>query len=209
MQMNDFIRISYTGKIKEGGQEFDKGEKIPVVVGAGYVVKGLDEALQGMEIGDKKTVEISPDKAFGERKPELIKLVPESEFKKHDTKPYPGMFIKAENMQGRVLSVSSGRVKVDFNHPLAGKVLVYDVEINSKIEDAEEKIRAVFEFYTRTPSEKLKLEMKEGEVEIYVAPIIHAVIKKRIAEDIIKFIGLEKVKFAEVFEKGKTESKQF
>ena len=203
MQPNDFIRISYTGKIKEGGQEFDKGEKVPVVVGAGYVIKGLDEVLQEMSIGDKKTAEITPDKAFGQRNQDMIKLIPESEFKKQNTKPYPGMFIKTDRLQGRVMSVSSGRVKVDFNHPLAGKVLVYDIEVNSKIEDSEEKIRAIFEFYTKTPSEKLKLELKDKEAELFVAPIVHPMLKKKIAEDIMKFLELEKVKFAEVFEKGK------
>ena len=204
MQTNDFIRISYTGRIKEGNQEFDRGDKVPVIVGAKYVIDGMDEGLQAMNIGDKKTIEIPPEKAFGARRQDLVKIVPESEFKKNNTKPYPGMFITAENnIKGRVLSVSSGRVKVDFNHPLAGKVLVYDVEINSKIDSPEEKIRAIFEFYTKTPSEKLGLELKEKEVEIFIAPILHPVVKKRIADDIMNFIGLEKVKFAEVFEKSK------
>jgi len=203
MQINDFIRITFSGKLKEGGQVFDEGQKVPVVVGAEYVISGLDKILHDMKVGEKRTVEIFPDGAFGERRTDFIKIIPHAEFVKQGTDPKPGMVVNMDNLRGRILSVSSGRVKVDFNHPLAGKVLVYDVEIISKIEHAEEKIKAIFEFYTKTPADKLKLEVRGKEAELYVAPIIHPVYKKKIADDIIKFTGMEKVKFSEVFEKEK------
>ena len=119
MQTNDFIKVVYLAKIKETGQEFDKtGDKsAPVILKPGFIIKGLEEALLEMNVNEKKTVEIPPEKAFGIRDPKLVRLVPLTEFRKHNTKPQPGMFIQADNMRGRVLSVSGGRVRVDFNNP--------------------------------------------------------------------------------------------
>ena len=195
MQTNDFIKIVYSAKIKETGQEFDKtGDKsIPVIVKPGFIIKGLEEALLEMNVNEKKRIEIPPEKAFGTRDPKLVRLVPISEFRKHNTKPQPGMFIQADNMRGRVLSASGGRVKVDFNNPLAGKTLIYDIDIKEKIESVEDKI---------------KINIKEKEVEVEIPPLVNSLFKKRIADDIIKILNFEKVKFVEVFEKPKEEVKK-
>jgi len=202
MQTNDFVIINYSGKIKETSLEFDKGENLPVIVGVNFTLKGVDKALLEMNVGDKKTVEILPELGFGNREEKLIRLVPLSEFKKHKTDPFPGMVFDADNLRGRVLSVSGGRVKVDFNHPLAGKTLIYDLEIKSKIESVEDKIKALIKIYTNM-DEKVKVLVKEKEVEIEVPPLINSLYKKKIADDVIRFLGFEKVKFVENFEKPK------
>ncbi len=199
MQKNDFVRISYIGKIKETGREFDKGVA-PVVVGAGFVIKGLDEVLAEMKVGEKRTVEIPPEKGFGVRDQKLIRLVPLSEFKKNNTKPYPGMLVAVDNMHGRVLSVNSGRVRIDFNNPLAGKFLIYEIEIKEKIETAEEKVKALVEFHTRIPSDKIKVKIQDKSLEIITPPIISPLYKKRIADDAKKILGFEKTKFSEIYE---------
>jgi FKBP-type peptidyl-prolyl cis-trans isomerase 2 len=126
-----------------------------------------------------------------------------SEFKKHNTNPYPGMILEADNMRGRVLSVSGGRISVDFNHPLAGKALVYDLEIKEKLENLEDKVKALIEIYTRMDGSKVKTLANEKEIEIEVPPMINSVYKKKIADDVIKFLGFDKVKFVESFEKPK------
>ncbi len=206
MQKNDFIRISYSGKIKESSQEFDSGDSA-VVVGAKFVLPGIDEALEQMQVGDKKTIEVPPEKGFGPREQKFIKLVPASQFKNNKMDPYPGMIVSADNMHGRVLSVNSGRVRVDFNHPLAGKTLVYDLEIKTKIDDDKEKIKAFVEFFAKVPSSKITVEIKDKEAEITVPPMVSPVYKKKIAEDVRAYVGLEKVKFSEVYEKA-DESKE-
>jgi len=203
MQTNDFVKINYSGKVKETGVEFDKGESIPIIIGVNYTLKGIDDALLEMNIGDKKIIELSPENAFGNRDARLVKLVPLSEFKKHNTNPYPGMIFEADNLRGRVLSVSGGRVSIDFNHPLAGKTLIYDVEIKERIESIEDKIRAIIKIYTTLDEGKSKVFAKEKEVEIEVPPLINSVYKKKIADDMMKFLGFEKVKFVESFEKPK------
>jgi len=206
MQTNDFVYVSYSGKIKESGQEFDKTEDktIPLILRSGFLLKGLEEALLGMDVNEKKTVEIPPEKAFGPRDHKLIRLIPISEFRKHNTTPTPGMHFTADNMRGRVLTVSGGRVEVDFNHPLAGKTLVYDIEIKSKVEGTEDKIKTIFELYNVTDKEKLKVAIiNEKEVEIVIPPLINSLYKKKIADDIMEVLNFEKVKYSEVFEKPK------
>ena len=215
MKINDFIRVAYSARIKETSQMFDKSENIPTIIGAGLVIKGLEEALKEMNVGEKKSVEIPPEKGFGNRDPKLIKLITISEFRKHEINPQPGMLVEVDNLgertltlptnKGRVLSVSSGRVSVDFNHPLAGKTLIYDVEIKERIEKPEDKIKTLIEIYTRI--NKISVIINNKEVEIIVPPLINPIYKKKIADDVIKFLDLEKVKFSEIFEKPKEDVK--
>jgi FKBP-type peptidyl-prolyl cis-trans isomerase 2 len=207
MQTNDFIIVNYSGKIKENSLEFDKGENLPLVVGVNYTLRGIDKALLVMQVGDKKTIEILSEDGFGNRDERLIRLVPLSEFKKHNTDPMPGMVVEADNMRGKVMSVSGGRVKVDFNHPLSGKTLIYDIEIKQKLEDVESKIKALVKMHTGM-DEKVKTSINEKEIEIELPPLINSLYKKKIADDVMKFLGFEKVKFVETFEKHKEEVKK-
>ena len=199
----------YTAKIKETGQEFDKSgdESVPIILRTGFIIKGLEEALLEMNVNQRKTIEIPPEKAFGNRDPKLVRLVPISEFRKHNTKPQPGMFVQADNMRGRVLSVSGGRVRVDFNNPLAGKSLIYDIEIKEKVENIEDKIKILFEIYRVVDKDKIKVNIREKEIEIEIPPLVNSLFKKKIADDIIKILNFEKVKYIEIFEKSKKEVK--
>jgi FKBP-type peptidyl-prolyl cis-trans isomerase 2 len=207
MQDNDFVLVSYSGKIRETGEEFDKSNEIPVIIGAGYILKGVEKALKDMQVGEKTTVEISPASGFGERNDKLVKLIPLAEFIKQDAKVQPGMIVSIQNMRGKVLSVSGGRVRVDFNHPLAGKTLVYDLEIKEKIEKPDEKVKAIVNIYMNVDKIKVDVVIKGKETEIILPPLINSVYKKKIADDCIKYLDLEKVKFVEVFEKPKEEVK--
>jgi FKBP-type peptidyl-prolyl cis-trans isomerase SlyD len=211
MQINDFIYVSYLGKIKETNQEFDKsGDKsIPLILRPGFMIKGLEESLLEMNVNEKKVVEILPEKAFGIRDPKFIRLVPMSEFRKHGTKPQPGMFVNADDMKGRVLSVSGGRVEVDFNHPLAGKTLIYEIEVKEKIDNIEDKIKILFEIYMGDNKDKVSVNiLNEKEVEIVIPPLVNSLYKKKMADDIMEILHFEKVKFSEVFEKPKEQIKE-
>jgi peptidylprolyl isomerase len=119
-------------------------------------------------------LEIAPEDGFGSRTEKLIRLVPLNEFRKHNTDPIPGMVVEADNMRGKVMSVSGGRVKVDFNHPLSGKTLIYDIDIKSKIEDVEGKVRAIVKLYTQM-DEKVNVATFEKEMEIELPPLINSV----------------------------------
>jgi FKBP-type peptidyl-prolyl cis-trans isomerase 2 len=170
----EFIKIIYTGRIAATGKVFDttSAEKakeagiteehrnyapVLVVFGKGHVVKGLEEALKGMDIGEQKSVEIAPENAFGIRDPNLVRILPLSEFRKRELDPFPGMLLDLDGVKGVVKSVSGGRVMVDLNHPLAGERLIYDVKIEGKLTETNPRIQAILDSFNLTAS-SFKLE---------------------------------------------------
>ena len=169
----DFIKISYTGttatgkvfdttsaeKAKEAGlpEEGRKYAPVLVVLGKGHVVKGLDESLKNMSIDEQKSVELSPENAFGVRDPNLVRILPLAEFKKRDLEPFPGMILDLDGAKGIVKSVSGGRVMVDLNHILAGEKITYNVKIEEKLMETNPKIQAILDSFNLT-TQNFKLE---------------------------------------------------
>jgi len=218
MKQGDFIRIDYTGRIKESGKIFDltneetaKKEEIynpqvkygplPVIIGSKFLIKGLEDALKEMKVGVKKHLILKPDQAFGKRSEKLIKLIPKSEFTKQNMVPYQGMPVNIKNLQGRVLSVSGGRVKVDFNHPLAGKELEYDIEVKEEITKKEDKVKSILEFFYR-PTGKEEARIEKDVVELMIDPVndLPKKVKDEISKTIVKWIdGLKKIRFIEEY----------
>jgi len=213
MKEGDFIRIDYVGKISESGEIFDLTKEsigrekdiynpnlsykpVPIIVGANFVVKGLEKELKEMKVGERKKIIVKPEEAFGNRSPKLIRLIPLSEFKRQKADPYPGMIVTINNLPGRVLSVTGGRVRVDFNHPLSGKILEYDVEIKEKISSKMGKIKAVLEFFLKV-EEDLDISFENEIVEIKTKKKdIPKEVKKTIADTILKWIkSIKKIRF--------------
>ncbi len=201
MSEHKFFRIEYTGRIKESQEIIDESKNAPIILGSDWLWPALNDVVKEMKEGEEKSVELPPEKTFGPRMPELIKMVPEREFKKHDTEPMPGMWITADNMRGKVLSVSGGRVRVDFNHPLAGKVLVYSIKVKEAVEKLEDKVKCVVDFHARQEIGNMKVSHAEKELEIIMPPLVNSVYKKKMADDFFKYLGFEKVKFSEIYEK--------
>jgi FKBP-type peptidyl-prolyl cis-trans isomerase SlyD len=227
----DFIRLEYTGKVQETGNVFDTTDEnvaeeagikldnksygaIPIVVGGGHVLKGLDEALIGMEEGEEKIVEITPEEGFGLRDPKLLQLIPMGEFKKQGMKPEVGMAITSDGTTGIIRSVSGGRVRVDFNHELAGKNLEYNIKVIKEIEDDVEKVKSMIELHYSAPnldSDKHDIQIIDGVVRIAIdemakfdkKPYMDITFARfRIARDIWENMeNMEKVEFVDVFEK--------
>lgn len=218
MKEGDFIRIDYVGKISESGEIFDltkenmakeKGiynpnlsyKPVPIIIGANFVVKGLEKELKKMKVGERKKIIVKPEEAFGNRSPKLMKLIPLSNFKRQKTDPYPGMIVTINNIHGRVLSVTGGRVKVDFNHPLSGKRLEYDVEIKERISSKIGKIKAVLEFFLKV-GEDLNVSFEKEIVEIKTKKKdVPKELKKTIADTILKWIrNIKKIRFIQEYE---------
>ncbi len=221
MKPGDFVEVDYVGRIKGTGEIFDltleevaKKENIhnpkanysPVVLilGSGFIIKGLDEALRKMKVGEKKKIEIKPEDAFGQKRDELVKLLPESRFKGQKVDPFPGAVINIGNMRGKIVSVDGGRVKVDFNHPLAGKVIEYNIEVKSLVKKQDDKIKAVVKYFTGV--DDVEVSVKDNTAEIIVKKDVDIVrpVKSMVAENVIKWCGVENVKISEIFEKPKT-----
>jgi FKBP-type peptidyl-prolyl cis-trans isomerase 2 len=223
----DFITIDYVGKVKNTGKIFDLTREdvakkeglmsdnarfgpITIIVGAKHVIPGLDTHLLGLKVGDNKTFDIPCSDGFGNKDATLVKLIPRSEFKKQKVNPMPGMPVNLDNKYGIVQSVSGGRIKVDFNHPLAGKELSYDIEIHDKLDKPEEQIRALFRFHLSkvdTKAVEVKIIGKIADISTPKDPRTRRYInltEEIIAGEILKYIkGVETVKFIDVFEKPK------
>ncbi|MFB6216565.1 MAG: peptidylprolyl isomerase, partial [Candidatus Aenigmatarchaeota archaeon] len=199
----------YTGRIKESGELFDTTDEqkakeegahnpnvdygpVTIIVGSGMVMDGLDEKILDMEPDDEKEVVIPPEKAFGERKGDLIKTYSEKKFEDEDMTPHPGMRVSIDNKMGRVLSVNSGRVRVDLNHPLAGKTLEYNVKVEDIIDDEEEGIRKVMDFYLGGEGE---VEIEEGTVKVTTHHEIQEQIREDIEDNLKNYLDVEEVEF--------------
>jgi FKBP-type peptidyl-prolyl cis-trans isomerase 2 len=125
--------------------EHTKYEPVLVVVGKNTIVKGIDKLISGMNVNESKKIEIESKDAFGERNPDLVRVMPIGEFRKKDIEPRPGMQLDIDGAVAMVKSVNSGRVVVDANHPLAGEKLLYEVKVVEKVDDDKEKVRALAE----------------------------------------------------------------
>ncbi len=180
VKKGDFIELEYTGKLVSGKifdtnvkavgekEHIHKKEYTPlfVCVGEKFVIKGLDEKLESIEEGKDYTFEISAGEAYGKKNPKLVRVVSKALFTKQKMNPHPGMQINAEGMAGLVRSVSGGRVTVDFNHPLAGKDLVFDVKVVKLIKLANEKVDGLLNSFMGLPKDKYNLELKESKLKI-------------------------------------------
>ncbi len=134
-QKGDKVQVHYKGYL-EDGKIFDSSEGKPpldVVLGSGSVIPGFDAALHGMEAGDKKTVKIPMEQAYGPHNAEMVMQVPKSQVPP-DLKPEVGQKLQVggasgELMMVEVIDVTDEFVILDANPPLAGKDLTFDLEL--------------------------------------------------------------------------------
>jgi FKBP-type peptidyl-prolyl cis-trans isomerase 2 len=137
VQNGDKIKVHYHGKLRSG-ETFDSSdgrEPLEFTVGSGQVIKGFDEGVKGMKVGDKKTVEIQVTEAYGEKQQEMMIEFPKDQFPA-DMNPEVGMQLMMSNGSGQQFPVTVAEVKeesvvLDANHPLAGQDLVFDLELVS------------------------------------------------------------------------------
>jgi FKBP-type peptidyl-prolyl cis-trans isomerase 2 len=132
---NNTVKIHYTGKLQDG-QVFDSSlerEPLEFTIGGGQIIPGLESGLIDMKVNDKKTIEIPQAEAYGDVKEELFQEVPKDQLPQEIT-PEVGMGLVAKNPDGserqlRVAEVKDSSIIIDANHPLAGKDLIFDVEV--------------------------------------------------------------------------------
>ncbi|HMT96218.1 MAG TPA: peptidylprolyl isomerase [Ferruginibacter sp.] len=135
VKVGDSVKVHYTGKLTNG-EQFDSSEgrePLEFTVGAGQMIKGFDAALPGMKVGDKKTVNIPASEAYGEKDEAAIIEFPKANIPK-DLNLEPGMQLTLSNAEGQPIPVTVTELKddvvvLDANHFLAGKELVFDIEL--------------------------------------------------------------------------------
>jgi peptidylprolyl isomerase len=131
----DTVKIHYTGTLDDGSQ-FDSSagrDPLEFTVGSGQVIPGFEQAVEGMAVGDTKTVNIPAEDAYGPHHDQMVQDVPKSALP-DDLEPEVGMTLQAQGPDGQFLdltvtAVEEDSITVDGNHPLAGKALKFDLEL--------------------------------------------------------------------------------
>jgi FKBP-type peptidyl-prolyl cis-trans isomerase SlyD len=223
------ILIDYTAKVKDSDEIFEttieenakksnlydpsiKYEPRLVSIGEGWVLKGLDEFLSSAKIGDNLNVDIPPDKAFGLRDPNKVRMIPQRKFGDKADEIKAGDVVDIDDRRGFVRFIGSGRVQVDFNHRLAGKTLIYNVNILKILKTDEEKTSSLVKRRILVDSDKISISFNKSELTIILPEesfLIDGlqVIKKAISGDLFKFIpSIESIKFLEIYNKSKPTS---
>jgi len=194
LQKKDFVEIEFTGKTQEGaifdsnreedlkkiGKDANEKAKKPYIfaLGEGMLLKGIDNFLIGKPLPstqDKKKnhyeVEVKPEDAFGKREQKNIQRMPLNVFKQHGVNPQPGAVYNFDNKPGKILAVTGGRVMVDFNHPLAGKDVVYDVQVKRKVTDLNEQVKSFIDFVFKRDLD-YEIDEKNKKITLKVEPQI-------------------------------------
>ena len=132
------VSVHYRGTLNDG-TEFDsshsRGEPLTFEVGSGNMISGFDDAVQGMTVGETKNITLTPDQAYGDVNPDAIADVPKTsfpdDFQFEETAMVEGQNQFGQPMMGTINEVKEDSVTIDFNHPMAGKDLNFEIELVS------------------------------------------------------------------------------
>lgn len=177
----DFVEIDYIAKIKGSNIVFDltsedkarelniynahvKYGSVVVCVGEKNLLAGLDEALVGKDIGGFE-VGIEAKNAFGLKNPKFLKVIKSDVFLKQNINPFVGLSVNIDGAIGVIRSISGGRSIVDFNHPLAGRDVIYQVEVRKIVSDDVEKVKSIV-FFSLFLSDFGVEKRQDGAIEI-------------------------------------------
>jgi len=210
MKRGDWIKINFTGRIKATGEIFDLTGKeeakkedvfdekkkygpVLVIMGGGFIIPGVEKQLLEMKTGEKKKFDVSPAEALGPRKRELLRVVSVSKFIQKNINPYPGMWINIDGRNCKVLSVSGGRVRVDMNHPLAGKILSYEVEVTEEIKGTGKRVESLLDYYDL----RGKISITGKKVGIETESEVNPMVSRLVGETLKKWAGgIDDVEFS-------------
>lgn len=178
---------------------------LPLVVGAGRIVAGFEKALLASEVGARREVEFGPEDGFGERDPGKIQTFKLTEFQKRDVDPHPGMRVRFEERAGTVTTVTAGRVRVDFNAPMAGKKIKYGFRIVEEVTAPEERVKAILDLdYGAGKSAGFLVTVKGHSAEIVLPDACKydprwVSAKFLVVSDLRQFAGIATVKLVEEY----------
>ena len=216
------ILVDYTAKVKDTEEIFDttieedaKKHSIhesnvkyqPKLVSIGEVsypvLKGLDEALAKTAVGDKLTVEVTPDKGFGERDSKKVRMIPIRKLGEDAEKVTVGDSIEIDGKRGIIRYIGSGRVQIDYNHRYAGKTILFDVNVIKSLDSPTDKVDGILKSRLPVEDTKIGFDLKDNEVSVTIPEeILRAdglqVMKHFIQLDVFKFVPtLNKLNFVE------------
>ena len=194
---------------KEAGIFNEKYTYAPMtyIVGSKTLFPDLEEAIANAEIGKETEVVIPCENAAGPRNPKLIELYPIKDFYKQEINPYPGLTVSLGNRTGTVMSVGAGRVKVDFNNPLAGHDLKYVMKVTEEITENDKKATAIVEADFGN-ADDFKFEFPGDKVVVTLPEITKfhqewPVARFRVVSDLREAFGVDTVEFVEIWSAAK------
>jgi len=216
IKKGDFVEIEYTGTIKDSNIVFDttnediakkegffnpKHSYGPVIVciGQNQLLKGLDEFVEGKDVGVEYEVFVKAEDGFGKKDAKNMKLVPSRIFTKQKISPVPGLPVNIDGIYGVIITVTGGRTIVDFNHPLSGKELIYKCKVNKIVRDSAEKLGAFLTAELGLKKADFEASVREGRAVVKAEKLklpeeIKAIIEKKISELIPEVKSVEFVK---------------
>ena len=230
LEKSSLVLVDYTARVKDTNEVFEttredeakktenfdptrKYEPRLVSVGESWVLKGLDEALANANVGDKLNIEVTPDKGFGDRDPNKVRMIPQRKLGDKADEVSVGDVIEVDDRTGIVRFVGSGRIQVDFNHRFAGRTLLYDVNVVKKLDSDDDKVRALTKRRLGLDDSKIKLNLEPPKLQIelpedaYLAEGLQ-IIKRAVANDIFKFVSsIKNVSFVENYSRPEEQKK--
>ena len=217
----DFIMVEMTGSSAETGEVFETTDEEEareagiwdenrtygprlVIVGDGFVLRGLDERLPGTPFDEEVEIDIPPEEAFGERNAADVTMIPYRVLRSKGVNPYVGAELEIDGRPAVIRSIGAGRVQVDYNHPLAGRQIVYKLKVVEHITDEKDKIRALIgrrflgietsEFNIRKTKKKLRIGIPD---QIFFGENIQ-IAKRGVALDLLRYFDdIDEVEYYE------------
>jgi len=195
-------------------EESRKYEPRLVAVGEGWLISGLDAEVAKLSVGEKKEIELPPEKAFGLRDPTQLRMIPLRKFGEREHELSVGDSVDIDNRVGVVRFIGSGRAQVDFNHRLAGKSIVYDFQVLRTVDTDEDKVRALVDRRLAAEGSKATIEVAGGALTVTIPEDLFLteglqIIKRGIANDVFKFVPkLTTMTFLERFVNQKAQPKK-
>ena len=222
----DFIKLEMTGITEETGDVFETtseelarengifseerayGPRL-VIVGEGFVLRGLDKRLPGTPFDEEAEIQVPPEEAFGERNPSNVQMIPYRVLRSKGVTPTPGAEMEIDGRSAIIRSVGAGRVQVDYNHPLAGRSITYKVNVAEHITDDKKKMQALIgrrflgidpgEFEVKKTKKKLRIGVPD---KIFFGENIQ-IAKRGVALDILRYFpDLEEVEYYETIKRA-------
>jgi peptidylprolyl isomerase len=222
----DFIKVEMTGTTVETGEVFETtdeelareegiydesrtyGPRL-VVVGEGFVLRGLDERLPGTPFNEEVEIEIPPEEAFGERNLADVQMIAYRILRSKGINPYVGAEIEIDGRPAVIRSVGAGRVQVDYNHPLAGRQILYKIKVVEHLTDEKDKMKALIgrrflgidtdEFNIRKTKKKIRIGIPD---QIFFGENIQ-IAKRGVALDILRYFeDIDEVEYYETIKRS-------
>ncbi len=223
MEKGEIIQLEFEGWISGTEELFDTTDEdlareheihdeertygpVYTVVGVGRLVKGLDDHILQADLEKEYEVEIPPEEGYGERDPKNVETHSMREMTRLKVEPEIGKEVVIRNRQGWISGIFAGRVRIDFNHKLAGKTLRYHYKISGRAETPEEKARAIIAMdYGREDEFEIELE-DEGEVTLTLPDVCKydpnwTLSKLRLVNDLREHAAMSTVVMREVYVK--------